>query len=127
MLFFLFAAHALMDYPLQGEATANCKCPKSTSPLQKQVPWYYWLTSHAILHGAAVGVVVHWFGYGMEAAVWFAVAEAVIHWFIDLGKCENLYGLLADQLLHLACKVAWWVLLTKTAAASLLTSVSISA
>lgn len=125
MLFFLFAAHALMDYALQGDAMATCKCPKADSPLQKQVPWYYWLTSHSVLHGAAVGVVVHWFGYGMETALWFAVAETVIHWFIDLGKCQGVYGLHADQGLHLLCKVVWWILLTRTSAAAVLTAAPI--
>ena len=84
------------------------------------MPWYYWLTSHAVLHGAAVGVVVSWFGFGLEAATVFAVSETVIHWVIDFGKCERLYSLPVDQGLHLACKVAWWAVLFFTPLASFL-------
>ena len=32
-------------------------------------------------------------------------------WFVDLGKCENWYGLAADQALHITCKIVWWLLL----------------
>ena len=116
MLFFLFAGHALMDYPLQGEATATCKCRGAGTALQKQVPWYYWLSSHAAIHGLAVGVVVYWFGFGLEVATWFAVAEAVIHFVIDFCKCEGLFNLHVDQGLHLLCKVVWWAALRFTPA-----------
>lgn len=111
MLFFLLAGHALMDYSLQNDVMASCKCRKTTNPIQVAVPWYYWLTAHALLHGAAVGAVVSWVGYGWHLVVWFAVAEAVLHWFIDLGKCERLYSIHVDQLLHVACKVVIWGLL----------------
>ena len=75
MLFFLLAGHALMDFALQGEAMATCKCRHANHPLQQSVPWYYWMTAHALLHGAAVGLVVRWFGYDMKLAVAFAIAE----------------------------------------------------
>ena len=55
LLFFLVAAHALMDYALQSETIATCKCRGCDSPVAKNVPWYYWLTAHTLLHGAAVG------------------------------------------------------------------------
>jgi hypothetical protein len=112
MLFFFFAAHALMDFALQGDAIATCKCRAAGSPLQKSVPWYYWLTAHCILHGAAVAVVIQWYGYGFNLAVWFGVVETVIHWFIDLAKCERVFGIHIDQSAHLLCKVVWWVILT---------------
>jgi hypothetical protein len=114
MLFFLLAGHALMDYSLQNDAMAACKCRRTTNPLQQAVPWYYWLTAHALLHGAMVGVVVRW-GYPTDdkwhLAVGFGLAETVLHWLIDLGKCEKLYSIHVDQGLHVLCKVAWWALL----------------
>lgn len=111
MLFFLLAGHAAMDFAFQPDPMAICKCRRADHPLTKAVPWYYWLTAHALLHGAAVGVVVRWFGYDWSVVVALAVAETVIHWFIDLGKCERLYSIHVDQLLHVACKVVWWGLL----------------
>ena len=116
MLFFLFAGHALMDYSLQGEATATCKCRNAGLPLQKQVPWYYWMSSHAAVHGLAVGAILSWFQQPLEVAAWFAVIETVIHFAIDHFKCERWYGLHADQGLHLACKVAYWAALRFTPA-----------
>jgi Protein of unknown function (DUF3307) len=111
MLFFLLAGHALMDFALQSDAMATCKCRRADLPLQKSVPWFYWLTAHALLHGAAVGVVVAWFGYAMSVAVGFAVAEAVVHWLADYAKCAGLFSIHVDQLIHVLSKVAWWALL----------------
>jgi hypothetical protein len=111
LLFFLLAGHALMDYALQSETIATCKCRRCDSPIAKSVPWYYWLTAHAVLHGAAVGVVVRWFGKGWDAVVVLVAAETVVHWLIDYGKCEKWYGIAADQTLHVACKVLWFALI----------------
>ncbi|MDB5311815.1 MAG: hypothetical protein JWO38_6017 [Gemmataceae bacterium] len=108
MLFFLLAGHALMDFALQTDPMAVCKCRRSNHPLQQAVPWYYWLTAHALLHGAAVGFLLRWGYDDWYLAVWFAVAETVTHWLIDFGKCEKLYSIHIDQGLHVLCKVAWW-------------------
>lgn len=111
MLFFLLAGHALMDYALQSEAMATCKCRRADGPAARAVPWYYWLTAHALLHGAAVGTVLQ-VGYGdWNLAVGFAVAETAAHWAIDLGKCERLYTIHVDQALHVLCKFVWWGLI----------------
>jgi hypothetical protein len=32
------------------------------------------------------------------------LAEWVLHWLIDWGKCQKRYNLSVDQALHLACK-----------------------
>ena len=108
LLFFLLAAHALMDYALQTETIATCKCRGHDSPVAKSVPWYYWLTAHAVLHGAAVGLVFRWFGYGWNPVSVVMVAEAAVHWVIDYGKCEKWYGIHADQALHVGCKLLWF-------------------
>jgi hypothetical protein len=110
LLFFLVAGHALMDYSLQNDSMAVCKCRKANSPLAASVPWYYWLTSHALLHGAAVGAIFHWMGFDWTVVAALATAETVIHWFVDLGKCEKLYSLHVDQAIHILCKIAWWTL-----------------
>jgi len=110
MLFFLIAGHALMDFALQSDAMAVCKCRRTDNPIQKSVPWFYWLTAHALLHGAAVGVVLHWTTNNWDLALGFALAETIVHWFIDWGKCERLYNIHVDQGLHVGCKVLWWSL-----------------
>jgi hypothetical protein len=111
LLFFLLAAHALMDYALQSETMATCKCHGCDHPVAKNVPWYYWLTGHALLHGAAVGVVIRWFGFDWNIAAGFAIAETMTHWLIDHAKCRKLYGIHIDQTLHIACKLLWWGLI----------------
>ncbi len=111
LLFFLIAAHWLMDFALQPDPMAVCKCRRANHPLKAVVPWYYWLTSHAFVHGGTVGVVVRWCGFDWNVAVALALAETVIHWVVDFGKCENWYGLAADQAMHIVCKIVWWLLL----------------
>lgn len=103
ILFFLLAAHALLDFPLQGEVVAINKSPLAKTELQKHVPWYYWLTAHALVHGGAVALVT--------GTVWLGLAETVCHFAIDYGKCLHKYSIHGDQFLHVVCKVLWVVIL----------------
>lgn len=82
---------------------ATEKCRHSTSALQQAVPWYYWLTAHAIIHGGAVLLIT--------GSLTLGLLETLIHWFIDFGKCEKWFGIHVDQGLHVACKVLWCVLI----------------
>lgn len=96
ILIMLVGVHFLCDYIFQTDAIATGK----NSLLDKTkfgVPWYYWLTSHAVTHGFGVGLVTN--------NVWMGVLETILHWFIDLGKCHKLYRLHTDQLLHMASKL----------------------
>jgi hypothetical protein len=111
LLFFLLATHPLMDFALQSGAIASCKCRHSQHPAAKSVPWYYWLTSHAMLHGTAVGVVIRWFGYDWDTVAAVAIIESTIHWCVDFGKCQKWYGIHTDQTTHALCKILWWALL----------------
>jgi hypothetical protein len=99
IFFYLMAAHALLDFPLQGEQVAVNKNPNSNTELQKAVPWYYWMGSHAMLHGAAVMMITNSLVCGL--------AETVAHFIIDLNKCNGRYSIHIDQLLHMLCKVLW--------------------
>lgn len=103
MLFYLLAAHALFDFPLQSGPTVTEKSRHSKTELQKQVPWYYWLTAHALVHGGAVAFITHSVGFG--------IAETICHWVIDFAKCESWTSIHVDQALHVLCKIAWVVLL----------------
>jgi Protein of unknown function (DUF3307) len=107
VFFFLLAGHALADYPLQTGAIAICKCRHANHPLQKEVPWYYWMLSHAL-------VILKWWGYSPDTAIIFGIMETVIHFIIDVGKCEKFYGIAVDQALHVICKVLWCTLLATT-------------
>jgi hypothetical protein len=82
VFFLLLVAHAVVDFSLQGDTMAINKNPNSNTPLQKHVPWYYWLGAHAMQHAGAVALITN--------SVW-------------LGK----YNIHVDQFLHLACKITW--------------------
>lgn len=99
LAFWLLVAHFVADYPLQGDTTALNKNRNARTPLQQHVPWYYWMTAHALMHGGAVALVT--------GSVELGFAETVCHWLIDFAKCEKVFGIHADQALHVACKVAW--------------------
>ena len=107
MFFYLLAGHAVADYALQGDAMAACKCRGATHPAADSVPWYFWLTAHALIHGGTVAVLARFLDVEPNLALWVGVAETVIHWFIDYGKCAKLYGAHLDQTLHVLCKAAW--------------------
>lgn len=97
--FFLLVAHAVCDYPLQGEAVAINKNRHANTELQKHVPWYYWLGSHALMHGGAVALITGCVGLG--------IAETIAHFVIDYCKCEKFFNIHVDQLLHILCKLLW--------------------
>ena len=59
MFFLMLIAHALLDFPLQGEATAINKNPDADTKLQRSIPWYYWLASHSLVHGGAVFLITN--------------------------------------------------------------------
>lgn len=103
VLFWLLVAHAVADYPLQNGPMATEKCRRSTSDLQKSVPWYYWLSAHALIHGGAV--------FWITGSLALGLLETIVHWVIDFGKCEGWFGIHVDQALHVGCKVVWCVLI----------------
>jgi hypothetical protein len=103
VLFWLLVGHAVADYPLQNGPMATEKCRRSSSDLQRSVPWYYWLTAHALIHGGAV--------FWATGSLSLGLLETVVHWLIDFGKCEGWFGIHVDQALHVGCKVVWCLLI----------------
>ena len=104
ILFFkLLIGHALADFVFQSDTMAKGKNRhRKTEPppgAVYQPTWGYWLTAHALIHGGVVWVVT---GSG-----WLGLAETLVHWLIDFGKCENWYGIHTDQSAHIACKIIW--------------------
>lgn len=41
--------------------------------------------------------------------VGLGIVETLAHVVIDYGKCDEWYGIDADQALHIACKLAIWL------------------
>lgn len=107
LLLYLLAGHALADFVLQHETMAQSKCPGSAHPAARLVPWYYWLGSHALLHGAVVGLIFLQAGVPRPLVAVLFAGETMAHALIDLGKCAGWYGIHRDQFLHLTCKLLW--------------------
>jgi len=99
-LLLLLSAHALADYPLQGDFLAKAKNRANPIP---GVPWFHGLISHAAIHGGFVGVIT--------GSVWLGISEFVVHCIIDDTKCMGRISYNTDQALHVACKVLWVALI----------------
>lgn len=91
MALLLLGAHWLADYPLQGQFLSDAKVH---GPLRS-----YHLTAHAGIHGAAVALVT--------GSVWLGIAEWVAHTIIDELKVKGWTTFALDQVLHIACKATW--------------------
>jgi hypothetical protein len=92
----LIAAHALADYPLQGDFLSKAKNRSAPIP---GVPWWQAMSAHAAIHGGAVGLIT---GYW-----WLGVAEAAVHFWIDDLKCRGKLSFNQDQFFHIAFKALW--------------------
>ncbi len=98
-LFFAFViAHALADFPLQGDYLARMKQRRNASTTFE---WIAALTAHSLIHAGAMWIV--------SGSIIVGILELVLHWLIDLGKGEGKYGYATDQALHISCKVAYVV------------------
>lgn len=93
-------AHALADYPLQGDFLAKAKSAVAPIP---GVPWYQALGAHSAIHAGAVGIIT--------GSIWLALAEFVIHALTDNAKCHSKISYNTDQAIHIGCKVAWAALI----------------
>ena len=100
-LFFAFAiAHALADYPLQGEYLARMKCrDQANNPSE----WFIALGAHSLVQAGGVWIV--------SGSAILGLTELCLHWLIDFGKGEGKFGYVTDQVLHLACKLGYVVVL----------------
>lgn len=96
LLFKLLVAHALCDFPLQGDYLAKAKNHRAPLP---GTPWRIALAAHAIIHGGGVYVVTGSLALG--------IAETAAHYLIDYAKNDGRISYEDDQLLHVLCKAAW--------------------
>lgn len=105
VLFALLAAHAVADYPLQGDFLSRAKNRFAPVP---GVPWWQGLGAHALIHGGAV--------YLITGSLWLGLAEMAVHAVIDDTKCAGRISFNTDQALHVACKCMWVAVLAITGA-----------
>jgi hypothetical protein len=100
----LFAAfvviHAIADFPLQGEYIAHQKSRKTAT---SRGDWIVALIAHCVIHAGGVWLV--------SGSLALAAAELILHGLIDLGKGEEKFGLVTDQMFHLVCKLAYVLIL----------------
>ena len=100
LLALLAMGHFLGDFGLQSDRMAAEKCRGQDATL----PWQWWLTGHAPIHGLIVALLT-----GVPA---LGLAEWGAHTLIDYGKCKHRYRIGVDQSLHLLCKLLWVLLLS---------------
>lgn len=91
--------HFVGDFGLQSDRMAQEKCRGKDHTL----PWQWWLTAHAAIHGFLVALIT--------GVAWLGLSEWLLHLLIDYGKCRHRYGLGVDQVLHIGCKALWVALM----------------
>jgi hypothetical protein len=99
LLIALLTAHAVADYPLQGDFLARAK--NRTAPIPG-FPWWQALGAHVTIQGGFVALIT--------GIWWLGLAEAAIHWFTDDAKCRGRLTLNQDQAIHIACKLVWFAI-----------------
>lgn len=99
VLFLLIFGHALGDYAFQSEYMALSK--NRNNPQGANGVWTHSLTMHAVIHGGIVGIIT--------GSATLGCAELVAHFATDFFKCEKKYGFHTDQVIHILCKVVWWL------------------
>lgn len=97
MLGALLVAHALCDYPLQGDFLSKAKNPIAPIP---GVPWWQAMSAHALIHAGAVAWIT--------GIWWLGIPEFVAHFAIDYDKCLKRLTFNEDQAAHIVCKVIWF-------------------
>jgi hypothetical protein len=92
----LCVAHAVCDYPLQGDFLSRAKNRSAPIP---GVPWYQAMGAHALMHAGAV-----WWLTGLW---WLGALEFFAHAVTDDAKCRGRLSFNQDQAIHIACKLLW--------------------
>lgn len=109
LLFALLIGHSFADFPLQGDFISRGKNRHLEPPKLadgKESPrnlWVYLMSAHCLIHAGFVWL--------LTGHIIFAIAEFILHWLIDVLKCEGKTSFAADQWLHITCKVAFVAIL----------------
>lgn len=94
LVFLLTSWHFIADYPLQSDFIAAGK--NRHTEIGKQF-WVWVLPAHSFIHGFGVMLIT--------GNVWLGIMESVVHFIVDLMKCDNRITLHQDQCLHLFSKL----------------------
>ena len=94
LIIYLLAAHWLCDYPLQGEFLSRAK---QHGPLRR-----YHLIAHSGIHGGAVALIL--------SNPFLGLAEWFVHAVTDELKIRDKISFQTDQLIHIMCKITWWII-----------------
>ena len=65
--------------------------------------WLIALLAHCTIHAGGVWLIT--------GNIYLGLTELVLHVLIDTGKSKKLYNLAIDQILHLACKLGYVVVM----------------
>lgn len=98
MLAYLIAAHAVCEYPLQGDFLSKAK-----NRLVPEAWWPLHLAYHALIHAVAV--------YIITGVFWFLIAEFALHAATDYSKNRRYITFNQDQFIHIVCKVGYVAIL----------------
>lgn len=109
VFFALAIVHAFADFAWQSEFMATNKnrhlVPKDTDTGKPSSMWLHVLTAHCLIHAGGV-----WLVLGTLKQAWvLALAEFIVHWIIDLVKCDGKTNFNQDQALHYLCKAVYVV------------------
>lgn len=96
----LIFGHYLADFPLQGSYLAEAKNRFRPQP---HTPWHQAMAAHVAIHAGMVLMVT--------GSLALALAELICHAVIDDRKCAGRLSYVADQALHIACKLLWVAIL----------------
>ncbi len=101
--FALAIGHAFADFPLQGEFLAICKnrryLMRLKDPERPVSMWISCMAAHCLIHAGMVWLIT--------GSVLLGLAELVIHWVLDMLKCEGKTDFNTDQICHLVCKAVY--------------------
>ncbi len=100
LLFLLLFGHALGDFALQHPSFSEQKDHKKNSE-----NWYIFLGAHSVIHGGLVGF--------FTGSFMLALLETACHGIIDYLFNEKRFDVKVDQILHVACKGVWLIMIAK--------------
>lgn len=109
LLFAFVIGHAFADFPLQGDFLSRGKNRHGTPILLAEghpAPagtWAYLMSAHCLIHAGFV-----WLACGSAI---IALAEFILHWLIDVAKCERWTSFAGDQWLHVGTKALYVIVL----------------
>lgn len=100
-LLLLIFAHFIGDFIFQNKEMSLYKNPNNMpvnfAGRTEYFWWIYFSIAHASMHGLFVALIFN--------NIYVGILETICHWSIDLGKCNQLYNVHTDFMLHIMFKL----------------------